>query len=103
MIIIIMINKLAWFLLLKTDPSTAKQQLKENLNTDIMEIIFQKVNGDLRNMRCTTNIKYVPIEIVNENSNPKIIRSENPDVCRVFDLDKKEWRSFKYDNLIDIK
>jgi hypothetical protein len=58
---------------------------------------FTKVDGSLREMNCTTSADLIPE--APENDKPKREKKHNPDVMAVFDLDKQEWRSFRWENL----
>lgn len=96
------ITKLNYQELYKTNPELTKKLVKELLNSGLVRIHFKKVNGEFRDMQCTTNESFIPKEPVVENKVPKIVRKENEGVCRVFDVNKNEWRSFKWENLIDV-
>ena len=63
-------------------------------------ITFTKVNGEQREMPCTLKSDLVPPTPVVEGKEPK---KKNPDVVSVWCLDKKEWRSFRFANLINVK
>jgi len=58
------------------------------------EIVFTKVNGEERTMRCSRDAQILPP--MTEKKNPK---PENPDVFVVWDLDEDGFRSFRIDNL----
>lgn len=64
----------------------------------IVEVTFVKANGDTRIMRCTTNDKYI-----SENKRPTQVINYSDAVKRVFDIDKDDWRSFRYDSVISIR
>ena len=68
-------------------------------------VVFTKADGTDREMRCTldhsqipeTPTKPVPVDGIVQESKPR----KAPDVhsLRVFDLDKQEWRSFRFERL----
>ena len=61
---------------------------------------FTKVNGEHRVMPCSLNAALLPpAPPVVEG---KVERKINPDVIRVFCIDKQEWRSFRIDRVISI-
>lgn len=61
-----------------------------------MEIVFTKKDGTERTMKCTLNPSLVtPYEKKSDKQ-----KTVNEDVLPVFDLDKKEWRSFRFDSII---
>jgi hypothetical protein len=62
-------------------------------------IVFIKKDGTEREMRCTLNPSLIPQE-----KQPKLTESEESSSTagspiRVFDLDKQEWRSFRWDSV----
>lgn len=72
-------------------------QIRQLLNSSIVNVKFEKRDGSTREMRCTTNPLLIP-----EGKEPKNIHlTVNSDQVRVFDLDKGEWRSFNMNNLLD--
>jgi hypothetical protein len=115
------------FRLLKNQPGTQYQEADEAdrkqirgwvqnlLGNTIVTVQFVKSDGTVRDMRCTlardlippAPPKPVPTEIeasstVNidglaESRKPR--KEPDPVTQRVYDLDLKEWRSFRYDRL----
>jgi hypothetical protein len=71
-----------------------------------VKVEFLKADGTLREMRCTLNPDKLPPPpvvtgpvdgIVKESK--KTRKEPDPHSLRVFDLDKNEWRSFRFDRL----
>jgi hypothetical protein len=71
-----------------------------------VKVEFLKADGTLREMRCTLNpdklpplpVVTGPVDgIVKESKKPR--KEADPHSLRVFDLDKNEWRSFRFDRL----
>ena len=68
---------------------------------------FTKVDGTVRKMLCTLAETLIP-----EDTRPKvvedtIIKAEDPaapapTTCRVYDLEKKAWRSFRLDSILSV-
>ena len=104
--------------LLKGQPGTQyqegddqiKQQIREwvrgLLQESAITVTFVKVDGTLRDMLCTldgsripvTPAKPLPVDgIVRESRKPR--KEPDPHSIRVFDLEKQEWRSFRFDRL----
>ena len=92
----------------------------ETLRTLLLEneciVEFTKVNGEVRSMPCTLKAEVIPDPIPAPNflhftntDNPidfPVLKKEkkvNPDVMSVWCLDKKEWRSFRVDNVVDLQ
>ena len=115
------------FRLLKGQPGTQYQEADEAgrkqmrdwvqnlLNNSEITVQFVKSDGNVRDMRCTLDHgrippaprKPVPTEIqasstanidgLAESKKPR--KEPDPVTQRVYDLDLKEWRSFRYDRL----
>ena len=82
------------------------QELCEEFDTGIFNIKFKKVDGSIREMKCTRDSKFIP-ETLNEmlkskdvQDDDKPVRKQNYQIMRVFDLTTNEWRSFKISSLI---
>jgi hypothetical protein len=75
--------------------------VKQTLLEKECEIEFKKINGDIRKMRCTLKPDLLPKNNSNEENKRK--KKENLEILSVYDLDKKEWRSFKISNIISLK
>ena len=66
---------------------------------DIAIIIFKKVtDGQPRIMRCTQNMALIPVSYHPTGTDKQL----NPNVTRVFDIDKLEWRSFYRSTILSI-
>ena len=89
-----------------------KQQIREwvrgLLQNSAITVTFTKADGSVRDMLCTldrTKIPPAPAKpvstsvdgLVRESRKPK--KEPDPHSIRVFDLDKQEWRSFRFDRL----
>ena len=75
------------------------------LSTSGLIVTFTKKDGTERVMRCTTNLSMIPVEkhpkgekTISEGEEKKVETSK-----RVFDLEKQEWRSFRYDSVISVQ
>ena len=79
-----------------------KHDLKEYLQNGVVTVVFTKVDGTERTMRCTLSEKAIPLAklpttTIEESS------STSGSAVRVFDTDKQEWRSFRWDSVIEVK
>ena len=72
--------------------------LKGILPTTEATITFTKVDGTERVMKCTLEADKLPPVVVKEDAKPRK-QTDSTKALRVFDLDKKEWRSFTIKNL----
>ena len=107
--------------LLKSAPGTQYQEadevnktimrdwIKGLLQVSTITVQFTKADGTVRDMQCTLNhsqipettAKPVPVDgIVRESKTPR--KEPDPHSIRVFDVDKQEWRSFRFDRLLKI-
>jgi hypothetical protein len=72
------------------------------LKTGVCRVRFKKVNGELRDLQGTLNFDLISTEERPE-SPLRREKMQNPDVQSVFDLDKAEWRSFRWENLLSVE
>jgi len=105
------------FRILKSKPGTQYQEADETnkviirdwvrslLQATDVDVEFTKSDGTVRQMRCTLNPDKLPqvsgpIDgIVKESKQRK---APDPESIRVFDIEKNEWRSFRFDRLLKI-
>jgi hypothetical protein len=71
--------------------------LIEALTKHECTVTFTKVNGETRVMPCTLKEDVIP------KIEPKGTKKPNDAVVSVWCLDKKEWRSFRVDNVVDLQ
>lgn len=76
----------------------AKNTYHAFLKTHVAHVRFKKVNGDIRDMRCTLREDLIPAEV--EGITPKRQRDTNDEVVAVYDIDAEGWRSFRIDSVI---
>lgn len=69
------------------------ETLKNLLKTNVMVVTFDKTNGEKRIMNCTLQEEYLP------EYNSDSTRLKNDNVLAVWDVDKKSWRSFRFDSV----
>lgn len=76
-----------------------RDELKTTLLGGVCDIRFTKVDGTIREMRCTLKSDLVP----SPEHKPESNRTVNESVLPVWDLDKEGWRSFRIDSVIDVQ
>ena len=76
-----------------------KKWLKEHLAFGKVTITFTKKDGTERVMECTTNPELIPSDPVVESTEPKTVRKVNEDVCPVYEIESKSWKSFRWDSV----
>jgi hypothetical protein len=62
-------------------------------------ITFMKKDGTERKMRCTLNEDAIPSEKVPKNAG----KAQSEDAIAVFDVEKSDWRSFRFDSVKKIE
>lgn len=77
-----------------TQQSDTLQLLREALHTHVVQVHFIKTDGSMRIMQATLRESDLPPQT--ETTNP---RASSPQVCKVWDLDKQAWRSFRTDHV----
>jgi hypothetical protein len=82
----------------EADAASFKDEVRRALAAGEVAVTFTKADGSQRVLRGTTNLDYVPA-----SSHPKGLKPENPDVQPVWDLEKGEWRSFRWDRVSDYR
>ena len=104
--------------LLRSQPGTQYQEADDFVKEQIREwvrgllqnsevtVTFTKADGTDRDMLCTLDHSRIPVApakplpvdgIVRESRKPK--KAPDPHSIRVFDLEKQEWRSFRFERL----
>ena len=86
-----------------------KKWLKSHLAFGPVTITFIKKDGSERVMECTTSPSLVPfvedsVHVTNTDNPidfpvPKKEKKVNEEVCPVYDLESKHWKSFRWDSV----
>ena len=88
--------------------------IRSLLQKSTITVVFTKADGTSREMLCTLNWDYIPTDkapketfttgpvdgILSESAKPR--KAPDTHSLRVFDVDKQEWRSFRFDRLLKI-
>lgn len=75
--------------------SYSRQGLIDTLKEGIVIVTFEKVNGDIRDLTCTLQDKYLPEQVASKRS-----RVVSDEVICVWDLVDEAWKSFRVDSVI---
>lgn len=76
-----------------------KSLLLNDLRSHVVEVLFDKVNGERRLMHCTLSAPYLP-----EGSSVEAAQAQDtPDVMTVWDVDANDWRRFHTDRVLYIQ
>lgn len=73
--------------------------LISHLKMGPVNVTFLKKDGSKRVMNCTLEESVIPVQ---EKSSDAKERKVNEEVIPVYDLDKKEWRSFRLDSILTV-
>ena len=88
------------------EKATFRKWLSQLLQSQEIEVEFVKSDGSLRAMRCTLKWDELPVTqqsvVIDESIKGKKPRATNDEVCKIWDLDSKAWRSFRYDRIKSI-
>ena len=79
-----------------------RDDMKATLLKNVCDVRFTKVDGTTRDMRCTLKEDLLP-ETVASDTEINRNRKPNDSVQVVWDLDKKAWRSFRIDSVLEMQ
>ena len=74
-------------------------ELQTQLQTEVLEVTFTKVNGDKRVMNCTLMEGILPSNTTENNTDKKV----NEDILSVWDVDANGWRSFRMNTVTQVR
>lgn len=85
-----------------------RKWLKETLHDDLTKnlcVVFTKKDGTERELFCTLSENRIPVEKQpkSQEATGTTARSFSDDALRVFDTEKQEWRSFRWDSLKEVR
>ena len=80
------------------DHQVGRKWLIDILKSQPITVVFEKSNGEHREMNCTLKESIV-VPYVKKTDKEK---KQDPEVLPVWDIDKNAWRSFRYDSIIKI-
>lgn len=81
-----------------TDVRT-QEMVEALLHAGETTVVFTKVDGSERTMRCTLNEELIPVEFKPKGESKL---KHNDDVRAVYDLDNTGWRSFRWDSVTEV-
>lgn len=65
-------------------------------------VMFKKLDGELREIYCTRDQKYLPATATKPVVEPPLKAEENK-ALPVYDLEKNSWRSFRLDTVVTVR
>jgi hypothetical protein len=82
-----------------SDNVEGKDWLKGLLHFGLVTVTFTKKDGSEREMVCTLDSARIPEEKLPKGST----RTKSEESLAVFDVEKEEWRSFRWDSIVTIR
>jgi WYL_2, Sm-like SH3 beta-barrel fold len=76
-----------------------REALLESLSNELVEVTFDKLNGDERTMMCTLSKTYLPEATKEDPLSQTKIRNLEEKTIVVWDITAQAWRSFRYDRV----
>jgi len=77
-----------------------RNTLLKDLQENVCEVFFTKVNGEKRAMRCSLREDLLPQSYaLTEAAKVKDFHNKNENVLAVWDLQENGWRSFRIDSI----
>ena len=73
-------------------------------NTKDLCVVFTKKDGTERELFCTLNESRIPsAKLPKVQESGSVVRNFSDDSARVFDTEKQEWRSFRWDSVKQVR
>lgn len=67
-------------------------------------VVFTKKDGTSRELFCTLDESRIPsTKLPKAQEGGSTVRNFSDDAARVFDTDKQEWRSFRWDSVKEVR
>ena len=79
-----------------------REDIVDRLKQGLLEVTFNKVNGDERVMTCTLQEGVIPAASKKDPLSLKKVREVNPEVVSVWDTNATGWRSFRVANVTNV-
>lgn len=76
-----------------------RELILNSIKDKSITVSFTKKDGSNRDMLCTLAESLIPADQKPKTENTKF----SDDALRVFDLDKQQWRSFRWDSIKTVK
>jgi len=75
-----------------------RTQILTGLHSGIITVVFTKVDGTERTMKCTLNREYLPEQTDIQEHETKSKTKPDTSIA-VWDVEKEAWRSFRWDSI----
>jgi hypothetical protein len=87
----------------KFNEQQTRDWLYNVLHSGNVVVKFNKLNGDQRVMTCTLKEDVVPPATKEDPASQKKVRKVSENVCVVWDVNAKGWRSFRWDKITGVE
>ena len=87
---------------IEVEDKFVRSELQTQLQSEILEVTFTKVNGDKRVMNCTLMEEILPSNPT-EEAKKDTKKKVNEDILSVWDIDANGWRSFRVKNITRVR
>ena len=84
---------------IEVEDKFVRSELQTQLQTEVLEVTFTKVNGDKRVMNCTLMEGILPSNTTENKTDKKV----NEDILSVWDVDANGWRSFRMNAVTQVR
>jgi hypothetical protein len=81
------------------DTKEGREWLRGLLRSEKVTVLFTKKDGSERKLICTLKEDKIP----NEKAPKNIGKAKSDEAIAVFDLEKSDWRSFRFDSVKKIE
>jgi hypothetical protein len=87
--------------ILTEEQQVLRREMIDALKQGVVKVIFTKVDGTQRTMRCSLNEAHLPPKPEPDPSKPLPSKPKRPPTnIVVFDVEKSEWRSFNLGSVV---
>ena len=84
---------------IEVEDKFVRSELQTQLQTEVLEVTFTKVNCDKRVMNCTLMEGILPSNTTENKTDKKV----NEDILSVWDVDANGWRSFRMNAVTQVR
>ena len=84
---------------IEVEDKFVRSELQTQLQTEVLEVTFTKVNGDKRVMNCTLMEGILPSNTTENKTDKKV----NEDILSVWDVDANGWLSFRMNAVTQVR
>jgi hypothetical protein len=82
---------------IEMEVTVERNEMIKHLQIRECVVLFKKVDGTERRMRCTLNDQLIENGTIAERE----VKARNENTIAVWDIENKGWRSFRVDSVID--